>query len=88
MQSTISQLRTKARHEWHQGQQAVANDDDALLAMPTVCALAGIGKSLIYEKVKAGTFPKPVKIGQRVTRWRAGDVRAWLRALSQVEEGN
>lgn len=32
----------------------------------------------LWRKVKAGDFPAPVKLSQRVTAWRAEDVRAWM----------
>ena len=34
----------------------------------------------LWRRVKAGTFPKPVKLSERVTAWRVEDVRAWLSA--------
>ena len=37
----------------------------------------------MWRRVKAGTFPKPIKLSERVTAWRVEDVRAWLDA--QVE---
>jgi prophage regulatory protein len=42
----------------------------------------------LWRRVKAGTFPKPVKLSERVTAWRVEDVRQWLdaRATSHVEE--
>jgi len=36
----------------------------------------------LWRNVKAGTFPKPVKLSSRVTAWRVGDVRAWMAAQS------
>lgn len=33
----------------------------------------------LWRKVKAGTFPKPIKLSKRVTAWRVGEIRAWLR---------
>lgn len=36
----------------------------------------------LWRKVKAGTFPKPVKLSQRVTAWKVGEVRAWIAAQS------
>ena len=33
----------------------------------------------LWRKVKAGTFPKPIKLSERVTAWRVGEIRAWLR---------
>jgi predicted DNA-binding transcriptional regulator AlpA len=34
--------------------------------------------STLWRRVKAWTFPAPVKISGRVTAWRAEDVRAWI----------
>lgn len=34
----------------------------------------------LWRKVKAGTFPKPVKLSERVTCWKVGEVRAWMLA--------
>jgi prophage regulatory protein len=34
----------------------------------------------LWRKVAAGTFPKPMKLSERVTAWRVADVRAWMAA--------
>jgi predicted DNA-binding transcriptional regulator AlpA len=34
----------------------------------------------LWRKVKAGTFPSPIKLSERVTAWNVGSVRAWLAA--------
>lgn len=34
----------------------------------------------LWRKVAAGTFPKPVKLSQRVTAWKVADVRGFLQA--------
>lgn len=34
----------------------------------------------IWRKVKDGTFPKPVKLGERITAWKIEDVDEWLAA--------
>jgi len=39
----------------------------------------------IWRKVKEGSFPKPVKLGERITAWRMDDIEAWLAA--RHEEG-
>ncbi len=38
----------------------------------------------LWRKVKAGTFPKPIKLSQRVTGWKVGDVRAWMTAQAAL----
>ena len=34
----------------------------------------------LWRKVKAGTFPKPIKLSERVTAWKVGTVREWMTA--------
>ena len=34
----------------------------------------------LWRMVKAGTFPKPIKLSERVTAWNVGTVRAWMTA--------
>ena len=53
---------------------------DALLRLSTVESITGLSRSTIYAKLKAGEFVEPVRIGARCTRFRAGDVQAWLAA--------
>lgn len=51
--------------------------DDRLLPIAAVSQIAGIGKTMIYRKVKEGTFPKPCKPGGSSTRWSEREVKAW-----------
>jgi prophage regulatory protein len=38
----------------------------------------------IYRKIKAGDFPKPVRVGRRRVAWRESDIAAWQ---TRLEEG-
>ena len=72
---------TGGKHAPHKPQPvAAAENPDALLQISTISALTGLGRSTIYKKSAEGTFPKLIKIGQRCTRGRAGDITAWLKA--------
>lgn len=37
-----------------------------------------LSDSTIWRRVRLGTFPAPVKLSERITAWRAEDVRRWL----------
>jgi prophage regulatory protein len=37
-----------------------------------------VGRSTWWAGVKDGRFPKPVKLGPRITAWRAEDIRALI----------
>jgi predicted DNA-binding transcriptional regulator AlpA len=41
----------------------------------------------LWRKVKAGTFPNPVKLSSRVTAWKVEEVRAWLANPNAGREG-
>jgi predicted DNA-binding transcriptional regulator AlpA len=54
---------------------------DALLTLRTAAVVAGLSEATLYRKVKSDpTFPRLVKMGQRCTRIRAGDLTTWLAA--------
>ena len=77
----LSTTKPSAKRTPHNPQPLAAVDHpDALLQVMTVAALVGSGKSTLYSMVRAGKFPAPIKRGLRCTRWRAGDVMAWLKA--------
>ena len=46
--------------------------------LPVVAQAAGVAGSTIWLWVRKGTFPKPVKISERVTGWRVEQVREFL----------
>lgn len=37
--------------------------------------LIPVGKSTWWQGVKTGRFPKPVKLGPRITAWRVEDIK-------------
>jgi len=74
-------ITSKRKHKPHREQPvAAAQNEDALLQIITVSALLGLGCSTIRAMVSRDEFPKPIRRGTRCTRWRAGDVTAWLKS--------
>jgi prophage regulatory protein len=53
---------------------------ETLLRRPDVETRTGLSRSTIYEWMKRGEFPQPVKLGVRIVAWRESDVTAWLEA--------
>lgn len=51
-------------------------------AIPPVPAIIPVSKSTWWDGVKTGRFPKPVKLGPRVTVWRVEDIRALIASPS------
>ncbi|MGA7329511.1 MAG: AlpA family phage regulatory protein [Rhodomicrobium sp.] len=54
-------------------------DEDRFLRLRDVEAMTGCCRSHIYALIKAGKFPKQIRIGSRGVRWRLSDVQAWIK---------
>lgn len=55
-------------------------------ANPPLPGLIPIGKSTFWLWVKEGRAPKPVKLGPRITAWRAEDIQAFILQLAAGSE--
>lgn len=53
-------------------------NNNRLLRRPEVEARTGLSRSTIYDWMKRGDFPQPVKLGARLVAWRESDVTEWL----------
>lgn len=59
----------------------IINEPNRLLRL---CQLIGadgllpISRSTLYAWIAAGKFPAPIKLGPRVSAWRASDVMAFI----------
>lgn len=56
--------------------------DAAFVRLPEVCRLYAIAPATAWRWVKAGKIPTPLKLSDRVTAWRVGDLRASLAQLA------
>lgn len=50
-------------------------------ADPPIPPIIPVSKSTWWAGVKIGRYPKPVKLGPRVTAWRVEDIRALIETL-------
>lgn len=51
--------------------------DPVLIRLPEVMAICALSRSGIYERVKNGTFPAPVKLDGRPSAWIKQEVQQW-----------
>ena len=52
--------------------------DDRLLRRVEVEERTGLARTTIYRKMRAGTFPLPLKISERAVRLRSSDVHEYI----------
>jgi prophage regulatory protein len=58
-----------------QDQQAAS-----LYTIRTVQAITALGRTKIYDLIRKGDFPAPIKLGARTSRWPAAVIEAWVKA--------
>lgn len=51
---------------------------DRLLRLPEVQRLTGLGRSVIYQQMRDGVFPRSIKIGPRAASWSEAAVYEWI----------
>ena len=59
--------------------------ETGFLRQPQVLAFVPISKSTLWRRIQARTFPEPVKLSERVTVWRAEDIRRWITEQGRQE---
>jgi prophage regulatory protein len=57
-----------------------------LIRLSELHELVGLQKSAIYEMVKDGSFPAPVRLGIRAVAWRSDHVQAWINSRPRTTE--
>jgi prophage regulatory protein len=50
----------------------------SLLRLPDVVGRTGLPRSSLYQKVKRGQFPAPVKLGERAVAWHSAQIDTWI----------
>jgi prophage regulatory protein len=53
---------------------------EIILRKPAVLATIGLKSTWLNEAVKAGNFPKPIRLGSRSVGWRRSEIEAWLKS--------
>lgn len=57
-----------------------------IIRLPQVKELVGLGKTAIYDKIKDGSFPRPIKLG-RASGWLEGEVHDWICKQANEQRG-
>lgn len=65
----------------NQNSESLNLPKEGFARIPQVLYAVGVGKTKLYQMVKTGSFPAPVKLGARMVAWRVQDVRSWLEQM-------
>jgi len=51
-----------------------------LVRLSDVLEQTALSKTAAYAGIRAGTFPKPVQLGERAVGWVQAEIDAWVQA--------
>ena len=57
-----------------------------LIRLKEVQQLVPLGRSTIYDRMHAGTFPKQVDLGGGIVAWREQEVLDWMASLPTLDQ--
>lgn len=60
--------------------------DSALIDVGAIALLMGCSTNTVWRRAKSGILPAAIRVSTQQTRWRVGDVRNALAALSNQPE--
>ncbi len=61
--------------------------EPVLLRRKQVQARTGLSRSMIYQYIKEGAFPKPVPLGARAVGWIESEVSEWIAERVRIARG-
>lgn len=59
-------------------------ETDRILRFHEVSRLTGLGRTSIYQGIRDGEFPKPVKLTKHAVGWRFSEISAWIASREPV----
>ena len=60
--------------------------ETGFVRLPSILAILPLSKSSWWQGCREGRFPKPVKIGPRITAWSVESIRELIHRLASSEE--
>lgn len=49
-----------------------------VIRLPAVIDMIGMSKPTVYNMIKRGAFPAPIKLGQKASGWLVSEVQNWI----------
>jgi len=57
---------------------------ERLIDIKEVADITGLKRATIYKWIKESKFPKPLKLGEKASRWKLSSIMDWIGTLPQA----
>lgn len=54
---------------------------DRFMRIDEVVSVTGLGRNTIYKRMRAGTFPRQVRLGPNSVAWLQSDISDWMTSV-------
>lgn len=71
---------------WETPSAAPSGTVDRILRLRELERLVGLKKTAIYDRIRCGAFPAPVRLSATVSGWLLSEVQAWIQAQQQARD--
>jgi len=59
---------------------------EGFIRVGTLAAILGVSVATVWRWSSDSRLPKPLKLADRITVWKAEEVRAWIQAHSETNK--
>lgn len=66
----------------------MANFPKGYIRLKQLLELYPVSKSTLYAKIAKGEFPRPIKLGPRISAWSVADITALIERLEAQNADN
>lgn len=66
--------------------KTVSFPETGFVRLPEILAVFPVSKTTWWDGVKSGRYPKGIKLSERVTAWRAEDIRALINEMGRAKQ--
>lgn len=56
----------------------------SILRLPAVKSRTGLSRSTIYLRISQGTFPRPIRLGDRAVGWLDTTIDQWIQSCCEI----
>lgn len=62
---------------------SISLPETGFMRLPAVLAVIPVSKSTWWAGVRTGRFPKGIKLSERITAWKAEDIKALMNSFAE-----
>ncbi len=63
--------------------EKIVMPEEGFIRMPTVLKVLGISRTALYNGIARGDYPKPLRLGPRMSVWKVEEIRKLIAGVGK-----